>query len=409
MEKLYKAIDAMKQYALELQKHMTAIPAISPTLGGEGELKKAQYLESELKKLKFDEIIHIDVKDERAFGQTRPNIIARYFGEDKTKTLWLVAHIDVVPEGDRTLWKTDPFEVSVDADGDTIYGRGVEDNQHAIVSAFMSARAVMEGGVKPPVNLGIMLLGDEEVEEGYGVEEVIKKRRDLFGENDSFLVQDSGDPLGQSVEIAEKTIFWCKFIVTGKQCHASMPGDGNNAFLASSNLIVRLHEGLYAKFNAKDDLFSPANSTFEPTKKEIGVPNINTIPGTDAFYFDCRILPSYSSKEVREEMAKIIEGVEKDFGVKVKLEVVQDVASPPTPKEAEIVQKYCQAVKEVYKVDPKIVGVGGGTFASYIRNLGLPAVVGSKIYDEPHSPNEKTKLSFSLDDAKAICHILMNL
>lgn len=409
MEKVYKAIDAMKGYALELQKHMVAIPAISPTFGGEGELKKAQYLESELKKLKFDEIIHVDAKDERALSQTRPNIVARYFGKDKTKTLWIIAHTDIVPEGDRTLWKTDPFELAVDADGDTIYGRGVEDNHHAIIAGFMAARAVMESGVKPPVNIGLMLLCDEEVEEGYGVEEVIKRRRDLFGEKDSFLVMDSGDAQGQTVEIAEKTILWTKFTVTGKQCHASMPEEGNNALLASSNLIVRLHGGLYAKFDRKDDLFSPANSTFEPTKKEAGVPNINTIPGTDAFYMDCRFLPSYDTKEVVAEIKKITESVEKEFGVQVKFEVVQNLASLPTKKDAPIVQKYCLAVKDIYKTEPKIMGVGGGTFASFIRNLGLPAVVGSKIYEEPHSPNERAKLSFAQDEAKAICHVLANL
>jgi len=60
-------------------------------------------------------------------------------------------------------------------------------------------------------------------------------------------------------------------------------------------------------------------------------------------------------------------------------------------------------------VEPKVLGVGGGTFAAEVRNLGLAAVVGSKIYGYPHVPNEKSSLKFTLDDIKVITYILMHL
>ncbi|MDR1684396.1 MAG: M20 family metallo-hydrolase [Elusimicrobiota bacterium] len=408
MDKVFTTIDGMRDYVLELQKNMTRIPATSPDVGGKGEFKKAQYLEAELKKLKFDEIIHADAKDERAEGGVRPNIIAKYYGRDKTKTLWLLAHMDVVPEGDRTLWKTDPFEVTLDADGDTIYGRGVEDNQQAVCAAMVTAKAVMESGARPPVNLGIMLLSDEETGNKYGIAHLVKQRPDLFGKGDSFIVQDSGDPQGSQIEIAEKNILWFRITTTGKQSHASMPAQGNNAFYAASHLAVRLRDGLYAKFNKEDKLFEPSNSTFEPTKKEPNVPNVNTVPGTDVFCLDCRFLPSYDPKDVIAEAERIMKTVETDFKVKVTYEFLNKMISKATPADDPLIKRFAEAVEKIHGVKAQLIGIGGGTFAAEVRNLGLPAAVSSRIYENPHVPNEKSSLKFTLSDAKAISYILLN-
>ncbi|MDR1124392.1 MAG: M20 family metallo-hydrolase [Elusimicrobiota bacterium] len=409
MENMFKTIEGMRDYILDLQRNMTRIPAISPDAGGKGEYQKAAYLEAELKKFKFDEIIRIEAPHKEAEGGVRPNLIAKYYGENKNKTLWLLAHIDVVPEGDRAMWKTDPFELTLDADGDTMYGRGVEDNQQAVVAALLAARAVMESGKRPPVNLGIMLLADEETGNKYGIEYVVEKRGDLFGKDDAFIVQDSGDPEGKSIEVAEKTVYWLKFTTQGKQAHASRPGDGNNAFVAGSALALALRKALYAKFDKKDNLFDPALSTFEPTKKEANVPNVNTIPATDVFYLDSRILPSYDVKDIDAEIAKVVKTIEDEYKVKVSIETINKQSSIATPADAELVKRYSEAVQKVNGVKAGIIGIGGGTFAAPVRNLGLAAVVGSRIYENPHTPNEKASIKFTLCDAKVITYILMNL
>ncbi|MCR5504731.1 MAG: M20 family metallo-hydrolase [Elusimicrobiaceae bacterium] len=409
MEKMFQKISTMKGYALELQKNMTCRPAISPSLGGKGEYQKASYLEGELNKIKFDELFHVDSPDTTAEGNIRPNIIAKYYGENKNKTLWLMAHMDVVSAGDLALWKTNPFELALDNDKDTIYGRGVEDNQQAIVAALLTAKTIAESGKRPPINLGIMLLSDEEVGNEYGLHYLLKQRPDLFGKDDLFIVQDCGDPEGKEIEIAEKSTIWFKFTVTGKQCHASIPDLGINAFEAAANLGVRLSNGLRAKFNKKDPLFSPDVSTFELTKKEVGVPNVNIIPGSDIFYMDCRIFPCYSREEVEDEITRIEDEIENEFKVKVEHEVIVNISSKATPADSPLVKAYAEAVKSVNKVEPKIIGVGGGTFAADVRNLGLPAVVGSKMYSNPHGPNERTRLSFVLDDVKLLIYVLMHL
>ncbi|MDR1860327.1 MAG: M20 family metallo-hydrolase [Bacteroidales bacterium] len=408
MEKLFTAISRLRNYVLELQQNMTRLRAVSPANGGRGEWQKAQYLESELKKFHFDEYFHADASCPDADGGVRPNIVAKRYGLDRSRTLWLMAHIDVVPEGDLALWNTPPFEVTLDADGDTIYGRGVEDNQQAIAAALTVLHAIEETDTQIPVNLGIILLSDEETGNKYGLRHLLETCPDMFGPHDDFIVQDSGNADGSEIEIAEKNLFWLKFTVTGQQCHGAHPFDGINAFYAGSHLAIQLRDRLYARFDARDELFDPPVSTFEPTKKEANVPNINTVPGIDVFYMDSRVLSQYTEQMFIGEVGAITREIEIKYGVQVNYEFVNRNTSQATPKDAPLVRKYAEAVKAVNGVDAKIIGIGGGTFAADIRNLGHHAVVGSKIYCNPHQPNEKSSLQFTLADAKVIAWILMH-
>jgi succinyl-diaminopimelate desuccinylase len=59
-----------------------------------------------------------------------------------------------------------------------------------------------------------------------------------------------------------------------------------------------------------------------------------------------------------------------------------------------------KAVREVYKVEPKVQGIGGGTVAAFFRRLNLPAVVYSRLNETAHQPNEYCILDNLIGDAK---------
>lgn len=406
-EELFKNIDAQRDYIIDLQTQMTACPAITPhEEGGLGESAKAEVLLKALKALKFDEIKVLEIKDPKSPTGVRPNIIAKYYGQNRQKTLWVMAHMDVVPPGDLKMWKTDPFKVVVK--GDKIYGRGVEDNQQGLMSGLLAVKAMMDTGIRPPVNYALLLNADEEVGSDYGIVPVLKKYGKMFGKEDSFIVPDGGNAKGDMVEIAEKNMLWLKIITTGKQTHASTPQNGNNASVAACHLVVALRD-LYKKFNKKDRLFDVPYSVFEPTKREANVPNVNTIPGRDVFYLDCRILPCYTNKQVVAEVMRAAKAVEKKFKVKIAVETLISEGSKPTDKNAPIVKAVAQCVKTVYRNQPKVQGVGGGTVAAYLRNVGFPAVVYSKLDETMHQPNENSSIKNTMGDAKVFAMVAMNL
>ena len=171
---------------------------------------------------------------------------------------------------------------------------------------------------------------------------------------------------------------------------------------------MALDEKLHKKFHKKDKLFAPElKSTFEPTKREANVPNVNTIPGRDVFYVDSRILPRYSNEKVLKEMRKIAHKIEKKFDVTVTVEDPINDGSIPTDPKHPIVQLTKAAVQAVYKNNPRIMGVGGGTVSAYLRNAGFPAVVYSKLDEKMHQPNEYSSIKNTLGDAKVFALVAM--
>ncbi|MFA6003680.1 MAG: M20/M25/M40 family metallo-hydrolase, partial [Elusimicrobiota bacterium] len=193
-DQILKKIESYRGFAVELQRGLTAIPAIAPCSGGEGEHDKAVYLDKELRKLNFDEIRWYNAPDAQAKNGIRPNIVARWKGMDSKKTLWIMSHLDIVPPGERKLWKTDPYVLHVE-DG-KLFGRGVEDNQQAVVSSILVAKAMMECDYRPPVDLALMFVADEETGSELGARYLAKHHPEIFGKNDMFVVPDGGESDG---------------------------------------------------------------------------------------------------------------------------------------------------------------------------------------------------------------------
>lgn len=405
LERCLDHIDTMTSELLDLQKNLVSIPALGPLNGGHGEKQKADWLKGRLESMGLGPVRELNAPDQSVPCGYRPNLATVLPGEDNSRTLWIISHIDIVPPGDVSLWDTDPYVL--ERDGDTLMGRGVEDNQQGMVSSLLLAKALKDLAITPPMNLGLLLVADEETGSRFGLEYVVREHADLFGKDDLFLVPDSGSADGSAVEVAEKSQCWIRAEVNGKQCHASSPEQGRNSLVAAADLILR-SRALYDIFDKEDPLFEPPMSTFEPTKKEANVENVNTLPGRDVFYFDCRVLPDYDLDEVLAELRRMADAVEKERGVRIVLKVTQrEQAASPTPQDSDIVVRIMKAVQKIYQVQPRPVGIGGGTVAAFLRRAGHHAVVWAKIEHTAHQPNETSSIQNTLGDAKVMAAALL--
>lgn len=63
---------------------------------------------------------------------------------DGEETVGVLCHLDVVPEGDREKWASDPYK-GVERDG-VLYGRGSQDDKGPTVAALYAFKAVMDAG-----------------------------------------------------------------------------------------------------------------------------------------------------------------------------------------------------------------------------------------------------------------------
>jgi len=405
-EEIEKLRDEMVNVLMELVK----IPAISPDSGGEGEYDKAMKLLELIKGWPFDKVERYDAPDPRAKNGVRPNILAYYYGEqgEKSPRLWILTHLDVVPPGDLSKWTvTKPFEPLV-KDG-KIYGRGSEDNGQSLVASLYAVRALMNLGMRPKRTIILAFVSDEETGSKYGLEWLMKEHPEVFRKDDLVLVPDGGNEEGTFIEIAEKSILWMKIKVKGKQVHASMPGLGLNAHRVAIDYAKELDEFLHEKYNARDELFDPPESTFEPTMGGNPSDAPNIAPGEHEVVFDCRVLPQYNLDNILNDAQELAEEIKEKYRKEVngkvlpevRVEVLQRLDAPtPTPKDSEIVKLLQKAIKEFRGKDVKIGGIGGGTFAAYFRKLGIPAVVWATLDEMAHQPNEYTKIENMVEDAK---------
>ncbi len=371
--------DYNKNEMLKTYSKLIPIKSISPDSGGRGESKRADFLEKLLRgwglnPRRYDYIDSNKVK--------RSNVVVKYGKKDKT--IWILAHIDTVSEGDINLWKTNPFKAVIK--NGKIYGRGSEDNGGGIISGLYSLKSMLGKENQLRYNYGLVLAADEETASRYGIQELLKER--IFGKADMFIVPDAGNPSGDEIEIAEKSILWLKFSVIGKQVHASRPTIGINAFMEGAGFGLEVCEFLNRKYNKRMKPFATP-STFVMTKHEKNVDSINIIPGKEVFYIDCRILPNYRISDILNDINRL----KRNCNAKVTVEVVQEEQAPrPTNPNSEIIRILKAAIKKKLRLRARLVGIGGGTIAAYLRKRGYDAVVWAIESEMAHQPNEYAKI-----------------
>lgn len=395
------SVDRESQAIQDFFVKMLRIKSVNPRMGGQGEGERAQFLE-EFMKGRGLSVKRVDVKDGESPGGMRPNLSARLEGEDHSRNLWFISHMDTVPEGSRDLWETDPFEPKI-KDG-KIFARGAEDNGQSLVASLFALLTLMKLGTPLPFNVGVWFVADEEFASNYGIKELL--RRGLFKKEDLVVVPDAGSPRGSDIEIAEKGLLWMKVTTKGKQVHASLPKKGLNANRIGMKLALEIDGLLNGKYKKRNRLFDYPVSSFEPTKKEANVGNVNTVPGLDVFYFDCRVLPEYSLDDVVHDVKMTIRQFERRYRTSIEFEEVEkEPAGPATSGKSEVAELLSAAVSKVSHVKPRLVGIGGQTVGNLFRREGIPTAVWSTIDDVPHEPNEYSRIANLINDAKVFASL----
>ncbi|MGC8572572.1 MAG: diaminopimelate aminotransferase [Caldisphaera sp.] len=418
MEKsVLEEVEKIKDEAIRSFLELLKIPAISPDFGGEGEIDKANKLIEILNNsFNFDKIEKFYSVDDRAKDKVRPNIIATYKGEDN-RALWIITHIDVVPPGNMLDWTiTKPFEPKII--DNKIYARGSEDNGQSIISSLYAAKALMNKKINPELTIKLAFVSDEEAGSKYGMKYLLENHNYLFNKNDYYLIPDAGNKDGTFIEIAEKSILQFKLIVKGKQVHASTPDLGLNAHRVSLELAKKIYDNLHKKFNSKNNLFDPPESTFEPTMVKGSSSSPNIIPGLHEVTFDCRVIPDYKLDDVLKEINRVIVKLKeknkkiienKEFP-EIDLEIIDKNDSPkPTNPENKLVMEIKKTIKELRKREAVVGGIGGITFATFLRAYNYEAVVWSTNDDVAHQPNEYAIIENLINDSKVFATLMLRL
>ncbi|MET7614252.1 M20/M25/M40 family metallo-hydrolase [Streptomyces seoulensis] len=262
----------------------------------------------------------------------RASTVARIEGEDPSRPALLIhGHLDVVP-ANAADWTHDPFAGEV-ADG-CVWGRGAVDMKDMDAMTLAVVRDRLRSGRKPPRDIVVAFLADEEAGGTYGARYLVDNHPGLFeGVTEaisevggfSFTVNDQRRLY--LIQTAEKGMHWMKLTVAGTAGHGSMI-HRDNAITELSEAVARVGrhkfpvrvtkttrafldelgdalgteldpedmESTLAKLGGIAKLIGATlSNTANPTQLNAGY-KVNVIPGEATAHIDGRFLPGHEEE-----------------------------------------------------------------------------------------------------------------
>ncbi len=194
----------------------------------------------------------------------RTSVITRIQGEDPARPALLIhGHLDVVP-ADQADWAVHPFSGEI-ADG-SIWGRGAVDMKDMDAMMLAVVRERMRQGRRPPRDVVLAFLADEEAGSTWGSRWLVDNHPELFegvteaiGEVGGFSATIGGQRL-YLVQTAEKGMAWLRLTAHGTAGHGSLIQPANAVTeLAETVARIGRHEWP-ARFTPSAQAFMEAAS-----------------------------------------------------------------------------------------------------------------------------------------------------
>ena len=333
-------------------------------------------------------------------GPGRASTIARIEGSDPSRSPLLIhGHLDVVP-AEASEWSLDPFGGEV-RDG-YLWGRGAIDMKDMDAMTLPLVREWARTGRKPPRDVVLAFVSDEEAGGRQGAHYLVDNYPDLFADCTEAISEVGGFSVSLDestrlylIQTAEKGMNWLRLRATGRPGHGSMVHDDNAVTrLAAAVSRIGAHEhpvvitdtvrsmvDAIAVTTGLDldpddpDAWLPQlggmarmigaviRNTSNPTMLEAGY-KANVIPSRAEATIDARFLPGQEDALLAAIDDLIGEGVEREF-------IVRDIAVE-TSFDGALVEAMSAALRaEDSGAHPVPYLMSGGTDAKSFSTLGM--------------------------------------
>ena len=329
----------------------------------------------------------------------RENIVVKIDSGKPGRTLMFEGHTDVVSEGDRSLWKYDPFGAEIN-DG-KIYGRGSCDMKAGVAVNLLTVKAMLKSGTDFKGKIVLGILCDEE-DLMLGVQDFIKQ-----GHADNVDACLVSEPEENQLCISMKGALRIKLTVHGKMAHGAMPLTGINPNTRLAMIIMafqEFEEFQKEKFGENEYLGWPSVTfTVIQSPPPPEPPQLNVMPGESVAYIDIRTVPGQDHKEIKESLDLILKELgSHDPDFKVTLEYLADKPVVSMGKDEPIVVCAAEAYRDIVGKGPVYNGVPGATDGTYLRDQkGIPCLVnGPGPRHMPHQTDEYVEIDELIESAK---------
>jgi succinyl-diaminopimelate desuccinylase len=294
-------------------------------------------------------------------------------------------HTDVVPPGERSFWKHDPFG-GVIADG-VLYGRGAVDMKSAI-ACFTAAveRHLAKGPLKGSILF--LITGDEEGDAVNGTPKMLKWMKANAITMDHCLIGEpsSRAAIGDGIKVGRRGSLNTRVEVEGVQGHAAYPDKTRNPVHALADFICRLTK---TPLDSGTEQFGPSSLAFSTV--DVGNPTCNLIPAVARGAFNIRFNDAHTFNSLSAHLNAVAKAVSDDTGCVVRLHFsLSGVADCVKP--GPFTELLDGAIKGVTGETPEHISGGGTSDGRFIKDF-CPVVELGLMNATMHQSNECVPVS----------------
>ncbi len=328
----------------------------------------------------------------RSSFEGSPNVVGVLKGEGGGQSIIFNGHIDVVPAGDRTKWKQDPFSGHIE--NGKMYGRGTTDMKGGNVALLFAIESIIKSGIKLKGDIIFQSVIEEESGGAGTLATLVRQYK-----ADAAIIPE---PTNMKLFIKQQGSMWFRVIVEGLSAHAGTRYEGVSAIENS----WKIHQGIL-------DLEKKRNATIsDPLYRHIPIPipiNVGKIQGgswpssvPDLVTLEGRIGvgPQEEMNKVKQELrGHLAEVCKTDAWLKDHPVKVEFFGAQWVPNAVEENHRFVALMKEnfesTYNRTLTIEASPWGTDGGLLGKIGnIPTlVIGPGETKVAHYPNEFIKLN----------------
>jgi succinyl-diaminopimelate desuccinylase len=335
---------------LSLAQSLLRCPSVTPEEGG-----ALAFIEGVLREAGFE--VHRPVFSEPGTPDVE-NLYARYGAGEPF--LLLAGHTDVVPPGDASRWRHDPFSGTIE--NGELYGRGAVDMKGGIACMMAAALGFIRERPSFKGSIGFLITGDEEGPAVNGTVKLLDWARTRGERFDHCILGEPTNPgrLGDMIKIGRRGSLTGRITVEGKQGHVAYPQLAENPIPG----LMRLLGGLLADpLDQGTEHFDASN--LEVTTVDVGNPASNVIPAEARATFNIRFNDLWTPQSLEEEIERRLgEAAGNAVRYSLKVDPTNAVAFLTPPND--FVGFIADAVEAETGMRPKLSTTGGTSDARFI-------------------------------------------
>jgi len=399
-------------------KDLLRIPSISTLPENAADCRRAaEVLAAELKRIGMENVRLIETTG-------HPLVYADWLHAEGKPTALCYGHYDVQPPDPLDEWHTPPFEPT-ERNGN-LYARGAVDDKGQMYMHVKAFESLLKTTGKLPINVRVLLEGEEEVG-GEGIAAFVASKPPEL-KSDFALVSDTElfAPGLPTLCVGLRGMIYTELEVRGSKTdlHSGMYGGAApNPFVAIAQIIAKLKDengrilipGFYDDVQAPskeelgsktlvgEDGYSVLERTWaRPTVDVHGIPGGFTgagaktvIPAKATAKVSMRLVPDMTPAKAFEQYKSYVEKIAPK-GVDVTVRLIHSGDACIVPVNNPYIQSATRALHEVWGKDTVFIRSGGSIpiVGDFDRHLGVPSVMmGFGLPDDNlHAPNEKFHL-----------------